>query len=193
MTPSSGFACGDVMQYRNPAVADASSESGVILFAMGLEVLSCNPLAVSHLLKCNIVAVAGQRLVSQCRSASGLLGQIEVDLHDGACAAVWHLDVGKARLQLQYLPLGEQPDGPVSAVMLSNLLPAAASRPVARFTHLTPRERNLVAALAEGRTVSEIAIAMQVKAATIRQYLKNIYAKTGVSSQSSLVSWYYRT
>ena len=40
---------------------------------------------------------------------------------------------------------------------------------------------------AEGRTT------MQVKAATIRQYLKNIYAKTGVSSQSSLVSWYYRT
>ena len=52
---------------------------------------------------------------------------------------------------------------------------------------LSPAQKRLAAHIAEGRTLTEIAAAMNIKRATARTHLERIFDKTGVRSQPSLV------
>lgn len=52
---------------------------------------------------------------------------------------------------------------------------------------LTPTESRVAVMLARGRSVCEIAAAMERKESTVRYHIKQIYAKHGLRRQSELV------
>jgi DNA-binding CsgD family transcriptional regulator len=52
---------------------------------------------------------------------------------------------------------------------------------------LTPRERIVAAAFGEGQSYKEIAGQLGLSPATVRHYLREIYAKTHVSNKAELV------
>jgi DNA-binding CsgD family transcriptional regulator len=54
--------------------------------------------------------------------------------------------------------------------------------------HLTATQAALVKLLAEGKTLEEVAHALNIKTTTARAHLRSIFAKTGVTQQSKLVS-----
>jgi DNA-binding CsgD family transcriptional regulator len=53
---------------------------------------------------------------------------------------------------------------------------------------LTPRERDVVAALASGDTTSEIAARLFMSQHTVRDHIKTVFEKVGVSSRAELVA-----
>jgi DNA-binding CsgD family transcriptional regulator/PAS domain-containing protein len=61
-------------------------------------------------------------------------------------------------------------------------------RPVRERFRLTQREAELATQLATGKRLAAAAVAMTISAATARQHLKSIFAKTGASSQVELVA-----
>jgi DNA-binding CsgD family transcriptional regulator len=67
----------------------------------------------------------------------------------------------------------------------SDRWPAAAAR-------LTPRERQILAWVARGKTNPEIAAVLQLAPGTVRKHLDNIYAKLGVPNRTAAVTHGYR-
>ncbi len=61
--------------------------------------------------------------------------------------------------------------------------------PLAAVNLLTPRERDVVALLMEGRRVSSIARLLYVSPQTVRNHLKSIFRKLGAHSQADLLDW----
>ena len=53
---------------------------------------------------------------------------------------------------------------------------------------LTPRERDVVGALASGDTTSEIAARLFLSPHTVRDHIKTVFEKVGVSSRAELVA-----
>ena len=53
---------------------------------------------------------------------------------------------------------------------------------------LTPRERDVVGALASGDTTSEIASRLFLSQHTVRDHIKTVFEKVGVSSRAELVA-----
>jgi DNA-binding CsgD family transcriptional regulator len=53
---------------------------------------------------------------------------------------------------------------------------------------LTPRERDVVRAIARGRSTPEIAAELFLSAHTVRDYIKSVFDKTGVTSRGELVA-----
>jgi DNA-binding CsgD family transcriptional regulator len=53
---------------------------------------------------------------------------------------------------------------------------------------LTPREREILGLLTEGRTNSEIAEALWIAPTTVRKHLENVYAKLGVHGRAAAVA-----
>lgn len=60
------------------------------------------------------------------------------------------------------------------------------------FENLTPRERSIVDALADGKNNEQIAAALAISAHTVRQHLISIFIKLNVSSRLEAVVLYYR-
>ena len=54
--------------------------------------------------------------------------------------------------------------------------------------HLTTREREIVALVAEGKTNAEIASELWVSPATVKKHLENVYVKLGVGSRAAAAS-----
>jgi DNA-binding NarL/FixJ family response regulator len=65
---------------------------------------------------------------------------------------------------------------------------AEEERRLAPFRTLTPKERCVLAALMEGRSPKEIAVASYVGVGTVRSQIKAIHQKLGVSSQLAAVA-----
>lgn len=55
---------------------------------------------------------------------------------------------------------------------------------------LTERERQLLAALSEGATNSELALRFDISVQTVKFHLKNVYSKVGVSNRAQAVALY---
>lgn len=71
---------------------------------------------------------------------------------------------------------------------LSLNLPSGFAEQVRTLFALSPREANLAASLASGRTLKEAADDNQIQLSTARSYLEIIFRKTGVRQQSQLVA-----
>jgi DNA-binding NarL/FixJ family response regulator len=54
---------------------------------------------------------------------------------------------------------------------------------------LSARERQLLGHLAQGRSNAQIATAMGLSKATVRNYLSRVYDKLGVSSRAEAIVW----
>jgi DNA-binding CsgD family transcriptional regulator len=67
---------------------------------------------------------------------------------------------------------------------------AATRRPVTpgRATDLTPREREILAHVAEGRTNNEIGHLLDISSHTVRKHLENAYEKLGTHTRTGAVA-----
>jgi DNA-binding NarL/FixJ family response regulator len=65
---------------------------------------------------------------------------------------------------------------------------AARNKDLAPFKTLTPKERTVLAALAQGQRAETIAAASVVSAATVRSQIRSVLAKLGVNSQLEAVA-----
>ncbi|MGB8021159.1 MAG: response regulator transcription factor [Candidatus Nanopelagicales bacterium] len=105
-----------------------------------------------------------------------------------------------AALQLgaaAYLPKTATPAQVVTAVVQAaaapgafvtdNVLSASARRGRSRIPRLTTREAEVLALVAEGLTVRQIAARLYVSEATAKSHLAGIYRKLGVTSRSQAV------
>ena len=61
---------------------------------------------------------------------------------------------------------------------------AAPAAPVGQPTGLTPRERDVLRLLVEGRSDKEIAAALFIGPRTVQTHVANLFAKLGVNSQA---------
>ena len=66
---------------------------------------------------------------------------------------------------------------------------APTSRPIIIEAYgLTPRERDVVRAIARGSSTPEIAAELFLSAHTVRDYIKSVFEKVGVNSRGELVA-----
>jgi DNA-binding CsgD family transcriptional regulator len=80
--------------------------------------------------------------------------------------------------------------GPTVAILIEP--PSARNQPpdideLARRFRLSPSERRVFAGIVAGKRVNEVADAAGISRGTVRVQLKDVFAKTGVNSQSALV------
>lgn len=73
---------------------------------------------------------------------------------------------------------------PTIASAAARVLAQAARQPVPVGADLTPRERQVLALLAEGRTNKQIAEALTVSPGTVRLHVSNILSKLAVSNRT---------
>jgi DNA-binding NarL/FixJ family response regulator len=64
--------------------------------------------------------------------------------------------------------------------------------PASRLASLTEQERHVLAALATGKTDKEIALALNLQAKTVRNYLAQVYRKLGVHTRTEAALLYER-
>ena len=102
---------------------------------------------------------------------------------------------GKAALTLGIFPGPAATDAPVKGTCPAAVI--LVSDPDQKFSEsiklscelygLTPTETRLAGYLIDGLTLSEAASEMKLSPATVRSYLKQVFAKTGVHRQASLI------
>lgn len=81
-------------------------------------------------------------------------------------------------------------DAPMSSGPARYLVDAL--QPVDPLVPLTPRERELLVALARGLTYAECADVLEVKLTTIQGYVKSVYAKLEVTTKTEAAAWAIR-
>jgi len=83
------------------------------------------------------------------------------------------------------------PEGDLAAV-LERLRGARADTGEAALERLTPRETEILSALAAGSTANEIAVSLGISALTVQSHMKSILAKLGVHSKIEAVTLAWR-
>ena len=83
------------------------------------------------------------------------------------------------------------PEGDLAAV-LERLQDARADTGEAALERLTPRETEILSALASGHTANEIATTLGISALTVQSHMKSILAKLGVHSKIEAVTLAWR-
>jgi len=58
------------------------------------------------------------------------------------------------------------------------------------FSSLTPRERELLAALSEGNSNAQLAARFEISVQTVKFHLKNVYEKLGIGNRAQAVALY---
>ena len=66
--------------------------------------------------------------------------------------------------------------------------PSALFTPPSAASPLTPREREVAALIADGRSNQQIAEALILSVRTVERHIENIYAKLGVSGRTARVA-----
>ncbi|GAB4322644.1 MAG: hypothetical protein Kow0010_03490 [Dehalococcoidia bacterium] len=61
--------------------------------------------------------------------------------------------------------------------------------PLGQHCHITAREREVLAALAQDLTVPEVAELLTVAVDTVRAHLRNLHQKTGTRTIHGLLAW----
>lgn len=103
-------------------------------------------------------------------------------------------DASDARLEFDR---GDSVFGERDRSVLDLLLPhlrqlARRARSRGRLSRLTPRERQVLGHVAEGRTNAEIGWLLDISPETVRKHLENAYAKLGVHTRTGAVAVAFR-
>jgi DNA-binding CsgD family transcriptional regulator len=83
------------------------------------------------------------------------------------------------------------PDGGSVAIVIEAAKSAEIAPIVIEAYSLTPRERDVLGAIARGGSTAEIASELFLSPHTVRDYVKTVFEKLGVSSRSELVARLY--
>ena len=177
---------------RYRAVLDVLPEGVLLLDADGT-VDAANP-AAERLLGRSAGSLVGRQLPAELQLVADPADRLR---ESGEFRVSWPDRRGGAArtLLVRSLPLRRRGDPAASsvAVLVSDeLRPIAgggSSRPArsGERVELTPREREVLGLLADGRDVREIAASLQVRVGTVRGYVKAILGKFGVHSQLQAV------
>jgi DNA-binding NarL/FixJ family response regulator len=111
-------------------------------------------------------------------------------LRAGACGFLLK-DAGP-RLLVEAVRAAANGDALVSPSVTVRLLAHLATRPAARpaaADALSPRELDVVRAVARGRTNSEIAAELFVSLSTVKTHLTNVHAKLGTRNRVEIAAW----
>ncbi len=87
---------------------------------------------------------------------------------------------------------GSQVHGQESiGIIIEGARPVTLSEVIAGAYGLTPREREVTALAAQGRSTKHIALALGISPFTVQDHLKAVFAKVGVQSRAELVATLY--
>jgi DNA-binding NarL/FixJ family response regulator len=128
-------------------------------------------------------AAAGQALldpVVQTRLVAAALGGVEAGLDPGAGAGAGSAPGGAGS--------GLRPPGPGKA---GPGVEPVSQPPATNVDDLTPRELEVLALIAQGRSNAEIAAALYVSAATVKTHVNHVFAKIGARDRAQAVHYAY--
>ena len=86
-------------------------------------------------------------------------------------------------------PVGGRDSG--VGIIIEGAQPVTLSEVIAGAYGLTPREREITALAAQGRSTKQIASALGISPFTVQDHLKAVFAKAGVQSRAELVATLY--
>jgi DNA-binding CsgD family transcriptional regulator len=76
-------------------------------------------------------------------------------------------------------------------IIIEGARPVTLSEVIAGAYGLTPREREITALAAQGRSTKQIALTLDISPFTVQDHLKAVFAKVGVQSRAELVATLY--
>jgi DNA-binding CsgD family transcriptional regulator len=76
-------------------------------------------------------------------------------------------------------------------VIIEGARPVTLSKVIAGAYGLTPREQDITALAAQGRSTKQMALALDISPFTVQDHLKAVFAKVGVQSRAELVATLY--
>ena len=85
-------------------------------------------------------------------------------------------------------PAVDGPGGDTVAIVIESARRAEVASIIIDAYSLTPREREVLAAIARGASTAEIAAELFLSVHTVRDYVKTVFEKLGVSSRGELVA-----
>jgi DNA-binding CsgD family transcriptional regulator len=189
------------MQAQSGGQALSASGIGMIIVAEDARVLSCNDVAERIVSAGCGITIRGTRLCAQTSAATELL---RVTIAEAARAGVRSgrgsggvlaLPAGlENRMPVLIAPLKAENDlfrfhRPAAVVFISGKERSSrlAAADIEQVFGLTPAEARIVCGLLEGLSLNEYALKARVSVATVRTQLKQVFAKTGATSQSILM------
>jgi DNA-binding CsgD family transcriptional regulator len=107
---------------------------------------------------------------------------------DGLAHAVFPVPEGRWVI-LHGSPLGGRDRG--VGIIIEGAQPVTLSEVIAGAYGLTPREREITAFAAQGRSTKQIASALGISPFTVQDHLKAVFGKVGVQSRAELVAALY--
>jgi DNA-binding NarL/FixJ family response regulator len=160
--------------------------SAIVIVSTALDVLSVSAMAIPMLADQGLAMNQSRILVSTSKASARAAQRLAQVVADGIPADI-ELTTPARVLCIRVIPNLMQ----CTCILILTQRELRSKLTVSGFDTLTPQELRVVCRLAEGANVRSIADDLCVKPATIRQYLKQLYCKAGVGSQSELVAWYY--
>jgi DNA-binding NarL/FixJ family response regulator len=114
------------------------------------------------------------------RVSRWLAGQRQAMADEVALSRPLSASLEDHRLVLRFLPAA---DGHVEAILLTEDVAHGSTAGLAAVG-LTPREAEVLQAVATGASNAEVAAQLHIASSTVKKYLDNIYAKLGVSGRT---------
>lgn len=140
----------------------------------------------------NLPDGSGLDLVDDLRRRSDVVGLVVLTMLEDDDTLLRALDYGASALVLKTAP-AEQVFSAIRhaersplAFSAEGLAPALRRRRDAPPELLTPREREVVAALLAGRSVDETAVQLFMSRSTVKTHLSKVYEKLGVHNRAGL-------
>ena len=107
---------------------------------------------------------------------------------DGLAHAAFPAPEGRW-VMLHASPLAGEETG--VGIIIEGAQPVTLSEVIAGAYGLTPREREITALAAQGRSTKQIALSLGISPFTVQDHLKAVFAKVGVQSRAELVATLY--
>ena len=154
------------------------------------------------LLDLSMPGMSGLDVLGALRTAGRELPVVVLTMHDDAGHVDRALALGAAGYILKSAPRDEmilavsaaaaggayvQPS--LAKPLLARYVLASEGAPGDEAARLTPRQLQLLRALAAGRSNKELAHDLEISEATVKGYLKDLYARLGVSSRAGAVGF----